>query len=496
MRARAAHESRFIGRVLRDKWRIESKIARGGMGTVFVARHKNNGNAAAIKILNPEFSRDEDTRSRFMQEGYAANQVNHPSVVRILDDDVTEDGFAYLVMELLEGELLEQRRIRMGGRLDLAEVYEIADELLDVLASAHAKGIIHRDVKPDNLFITREGRLKVLDFGFAQMKSSYRTENTATGFLIGTPGFMAPEQATGNRSLVDAQTDVWAVGATMFLLLSGQPCHAGDSPAEMLALAANFAVRSITTLEPRLPTKLSYAIDRALAFKKSERWPDARSMQTALRQVPGRSPKQEPPRRSLPGPDASEKEDVIELDDIAPTDDTIMDKVREVEPSFEDTDENPRAPPMSVDARTPFTHPASSEPPTIIASADPPTIVAQAPSRGFERLSRPPAHPPSEPPIEGTVVMKRRPVQAVVARPPRAEPAFAQAATSPPSFVVQTPQPFRAPVPSPPMVFPPPASSPARTPGGGSRILTFILVAGITMVVVILTGLLVILGSD
>src|SRR5690349_20936940 len=212
--------SRWVGRVLRDKWRIDARIARGGVGTVFAATHKNNGNRIAIKVLHPEFSRDQDTRSRFLQEGYAANQVNHPGVVRILDDDVTEEGLAFLVMELLEGELLEKRRVRKGGKLPLYEVCGIGDQVLDVLAAAHDKEIVHRDIKPDNLFVTNEGKLKVLDFGFAQLKSGFRREQTATGFLLGTPGFMSPEQATGNRAKVDAATDVWAVGATLSTLLS------------------------------------------------------------------------------------------------------------------------------------------------------------------------------------------------------------------------------------------------------------------------------------
>src|SRR5215207_9415095 len=135
--AQPIQDSRWVGRILRDRWRIDGRIARGGMGTVFAATHKNNGNTAAIKILHAEFSRDEDTRSRFLQEGYAANQVNHPGVVRIIDDDVTEDGHAFLVMELLEGELLEQRRIRKGGRLPLTDVFEVGEQLLDVLAAAH-----------------------------------------------------------------------------------------------------------------------------------------------------------------------------------------------------------------------------------------------------------------------------------------------------------------------------------------------------------------------
>lgn len=324
-------ESRWVGRVLRDKWRIDGRIARGGMGTVFAATHKNNGSTAAIKILHPEFSRDSDTRSRFLQEGYAANQVNHPGVVRILDDDVSEEGLAYLVMELLEGELLEQRRIRKGGKLPLAEVYDIAEQLLDVLAAAHAKGIVHRDVKPDNIFLTQQGRLKVLDFGFAQMKTGFRTEQTATGFLLGTPGFMAPEQAIGNRPLIDEQTDVWAVGATLFILLSGEPVHDGESAAEMLVAAANFPARSLSTLEPGLPKKLRDAVDRALSFQKADRWPDARSMQVALRNVPGRQPVAEPaPDRSRWGRSIVDDERLAARG--APIEDsTVMDQIVELE---------------------------------------------------------------------------------------------------------------------------------------------------------------------
>ncbi len=184
MKSESLEGRRWIGRVLRDRWRIDARISRGGVGTVYAATHKNNGSRAAIKVLHPEFSRDADTRSRFLQEGYAANQVNHPGVVRILDDDVSEDGHAYLVMELLEGELLETRRVRKGGKLLLPDVYEVGEQLLDVLAAAHEKGIVHRDIKPDNLFITQEGRLKVLDFGFAQMRSQFRPDVTATGFLL------------------------------------------------------------------------------------------------------------------------------------------------------------------------------------------------------------------------------------------------------------------------------------------------------------------------
>ena len=316
MRSETLDGRRWIGRVLRDKWRIDARISRGGVGTVYAATHKNNGSRAAIKVLHPEFSRDVDTRSRFLQEGYAANQVNHPGVVRILDDDTSEDGHAYLVMELLEGELLETRRIRKGGRLPLTDVYEVGEQLLDVLAAAHEKGIVHRDIKPDNLFITHEGRLKVLDFGFAQMKSSFRTEQTATGFLLGTPGFMSPEQAIGNRPHIDAQTDIWAVGATLFTLISGEPVHAGESAAEMLVAAANFPPRSLSTVTSGLNPRLVSVVDRAVAFEKAQRWPNARSMQFALREAGGKQTTGQVSRRSIP--DATEIEDPIDIEELDP----------------------------------------------------------------------------------------------------------------------------------------------------------------------------------
>jgi serine/threonine protein kinase len=318
VRSETLEGRRWIGRVLRDKWRIDARISRGGVGTVYAATHKNNGSRAAIKVLHPEFARDDDTRSRFLQEGYAANQVNHPGVVRILDDDTTEDGHAYLVMELLEGELLETRRVRKGGKLPLPDVYEVGEQLLDVLASAHDKGIVHRDIKPDNLFITNEGRLKVLDFGFAQMKSSFRTEQTATGFLLGTPGFMSPEQAVGNRPQIDAQTDIWAVGATLFTLISGEPVHDGQSAAEMLVAAANFPPRSLSSVTNGMNPRLVQLVDRAVAFDKVDRWPNARSMQNALRAVSGKQTAGQMPRRSIPddGPTMmADTADIEELDE-------------------------------------------------------------------------------------------------------------------------------------------------------------------------------------
>jgi serine/threonine protein kinase len=186
----------------------------------------------------------------------------------------------------------------------------VADQLLDVLASAHEKGIIHRDIKPDNLFLLSDGTLKVLDFGIAQIReAASRTEPTATGILLGTPEFMSPEQALGQRGVVDAQSDLYAVGATMFTLLSGEAVHVADTLPGLLTAVVSEPARSLATVARRgIPRALVAIVDRALALEKSERWPSAVEMRAALRAyAPNMSkrppaPISEPPPATLPTP--------------------------------------------------------------------------------------------------------------------------------------------------------------------------------------------------
>ena len=425
---------RWIGRVLRDRWRIDARISRGGVGTVYAATHKNNGSRAAIKVLHPEFSRDADTRSRFLQEGYAANQVNHPGVVRILDDDTTDEGYAYLVMELLEGELLETRRVRKGGTLPLPDVFEVGEQLLDVLAAAHDKGIVHRDIKPDNLFITHEGRLKVLDFGFAQMRSQFRPDVTATGFLLGTPGFMSPEQAVGNRAQVDAQTDVWATGATLFTLLSGEPVHDGQSAAEMLVAAANFQPRSLAAVTNGIAVRLVEIVDRAIAFDKADRWPNARSMQLALRGLAGRQQVGAVSRRSIP--------------DVEPVSDgpTLFE-----DPMFiEELDASELVDSASAQARIAADHGADYDDATL--AVPPATKAPQTP----QMAGRPSLEPPSRP-----------------SGPPRPTPRPVAPNTPPPVQISIAPE---RPLQRPPTPAPMTAQMPAQIPNGRDGVMSSTLI--------------------
>jgi serine/threonine protein kinase len=281
----AAHEERVVrararvGSVLNDKYRLDRVLGVGGMAAVYSATHLRNASRIAVKLLHPEMAVDTNVRRRFLREGYAANSVEHPGTVRILDDDTAEDGSVFLVMELLEGETLDHRWERNGHRLGAREVARLMYQVLDVLAAAHAKGIVHRDIKPENLFLTRSGTLKVLDFGVARLIEGPVTA-TRPGGVIGTPAFMAPEQVLGK--VVDPQSDLYSVGATAFTLLSKRYVHDAENAAEMMVIVGSRPARSLALVSPELPAPLAAVIDRALRFDKAERWSDARTMRAAL----------------------------------------------------------------------------------------------------------------------------------------------------------------------------------------------------------------------
>jgi serine/threonine-protein kinase len=276
-----------LGTILRGKYRIDRVLGAGGMAVVYKATHRNQAEFA-IKMLHPELSLSEDVRTRFLREGYAANSVKHSGAVRVVDDDVAEDGAAFLVMELLDGVACDTLLAQQGGRLPLGAACAIGVELLDVLATAHANGIVHRDIKPANLFLCKDGTLKVLDFGIARVRDTMAAgvHSTGTGgMLLGTPAFMAPEQALGATGDIDARADIWSVGATLFCMSTGEVVHAAENAQRMIITLATQQPRSLATLLPGAPAAVVSVVDRALSLEKERRWASAAAMRQGLEEA-------------------------------------------------------------------------------------------------------------------------------------------------------------------------------------------------------------------
>ncbi|MBK9755163.1 MAG: protein kinase [Nannocystis sp.] len=274
-----------VGRWLRNKWHLDSLIAIGGMAAVYASTHRN-GARAAIKMLHSQYTRNEQARRRFLAEGYAANKVGHRNAVLVLDDDATEDGEVYLVMELLDGESLEGRLERVGVMSPM-EVLELTDALLEVLACAHPKGILHRDIKPANIYLTRDGAVKLLDFGLARVRElSAEAMDQSDGIVFGTVSYIAPEQARADNQNLDARSDMWSIAATMFRALSGETVHPSTGPViDRLMAVARKPPRSIASVVPHLPRQVIELVDRALAFDPENRWPSCNVMRVVVQDV-------------------------------------------------------------------------------------------------------------------------------------------------------------------------------------------------------------------
>ena len=255
------------------------------MAAVYAATHRN-GSRVAVKLLHSEMSTHALVRERFLWEGYVVNAVGHEGAVKVIDDDITEDGLPFLVTELLDGETIEERRLRLGGRLPESQVLVVVDRVLSVLEAAHDKGVIHRDLKPENVFLTRAGQVKLLDFGIARLRElSTPSSFTQLGFTAGTPAYMSPEQARGLSDEVDERSDLWACGAMMFCLLTGRGVHQGRTTNEQLADAITRRAPPLLSVAADVSPIIATFVDRALEFSKEMRWPDATSMKEALRET-------------------------------------------------------------------------------------------------------------------------------------------------------------------------------------------------------------------
>ena len=260
---------------------IENEVGRGGMAVVYRATDLRLNRPVAIKVLPPDLAFNPDVRTRFIREAQTAAQLSHPNIVPIYSvEDKGGDTLVYFVMAFIEGDSLGVR-IKREGPWPIEQSVRVLRDVADALAYAHARGVVHRDIKPDNILIDRaSGRPLVTDFGIARAAAA-ETRLTVTGVAVGTPAYMSPEQAIGERE-IDGRSDLYSLAVVGYHLLSGEtPFKAANTPA-MLVKHVSERPRPIRERRPEIPAYLAVAIDRALAKRPEDRWVDAAEFRDAL----------------------------------------------------------------------------------------------------------------------------------------------------------------------------------------------------------------------
>ena len=266
------------------QYEILRMLGRGGMGAVYQAHERALDRPVAIKVLPPDVAGTTTARDRFLREARTAARLTHPNIVPLFTFGETA-GLIYYVMGYVEGESLQQRLDR-AGKMDPTRAAKILDQLANALDYAHAQGIVHRDVKPDNILLARDtGDAKLTDFGIAKRAAGGETL-TGTGLLMGTPRYMSPEQASGDRDL-DARSDIYSLGLVGYAMLTGQPPFEGASVQETLRQQVMRDAPSLRKLLPDAPSSVVVSVDRALEKDPKRRWQSAKAMAYAINDEDG-----------------------------------------------------------------------------------------------------------------------------------------------------------------------------------------------------------------
>ncbi len=294
-----------VGTVIAETYTIEALIGRGGMGSVFLASHRRlPGKQVAIKMLHADLQ-DPEVIARFKREAEIASRLGHPNIVGVHDFNVLPDGTPYLILEYLHGESLAARL--REGPLPLETVFSIARQVGSALAVAHREGIVHRDLKPQNIFLVPtevDGKIveiaKVLDFGISKMRGS-TTVKTQESTLLGTPQYMAPEQAKGDHANVDQRTDIFALGSIIYEMLAGHPAFSGDNIPEVCFKVVYEQPRPLIQEAPATPPSVIESVTQAMAKVPAERFDSVSSFIEKLTGERLASPSK--PGISLPPPD-------------------------------------------------------------------------------------------------------------------------------------------------------------------------------------------------
>ncbi len=307
--------SPLIGQSI-GKYRIVKLLGQGGMGAVFEAQHETINQRVAIKVLHPKLTSDETSVQRFMHEARTTSLVHHPGLVKVHDFGQLADGSAYMMMEYLDGESLKSRLAKQG-KLDSKTALRIVRQLAAALHAAHEKGVIHRDLKPDNVYLVPDSeaqtgeRTKVLDFGIAKVVDPDAGElmKTSTGAIVGTPIYMSPEQCRGGISVTD-RTDVYSLGIMLYQMLSGSPPFSGTGAGDLIAQHIIEQPKPLHEVAPHVSTEIETLCHKMLAKKPEDR-PSMKQILSELEQlglgstgtgaqvVIVQPPPQAPPKRSM-----------------------------------------------------------------------------------------------------------------------------------------------------------------------------------------------------
>jgi serine/threonine protein kinase len=281
----------LTGLILDGKYRLTVPLGQGGMGVVYAAEHVMLGKRLAVKLLKPQFASDKIAFARFQQEAVNASRIGNPHIIQVIDLGTAPDGSPFMVMEFLEGETLYALMMEnpSNGTNDVLPLPRIADVLSQVLTglqAAHGQGILHRDLKPGNVFLTRFGDrgdfVKLLDFGVSKVLGGDRVAHmTRTGVLLGTPTYMSPEQVMGNKD-IDHRADLWSAGIILFRALAGRRPHEARSPSERLAAIATTDPPSLRRFRPDLSEDIDAIVRRALTRDRTRRFQTAEEFRDAL----------------------------------------------------------------------------------------------------------------------------------------------------------------------------------------------------------------------
>jgi serine/threonine protein kinase len=285
----------MIGKTLKQ-YKIEDTLGKGGMGVVYRAQDTRLDRPVALKVLSPEFTADEDRRRRFLQEARTAGSLNHPAIAQIYDVDEA-DGVTFIAMEYVEGKTV--RQLIIDRELDLQGAVEIAIQAGEGLAKAHEKGIVHRDIKSDNIMVTRDGHAKILDFGLAKLVDSAMGSSatgtdqnqsmmetiarTQAGIVLGTMAYMSPEQARGQD--MDHRSDIFSFGIVLYEMVTGELPFQGASPIDTLHAIAFNETRPVTTVRANLPSSLHRVVSRCLRKQVQDRYQTSSDLVSDLKTV-------------------------------------------------------------------------------------------------------------------------------------------------------------------------------------------------------------------